>query len=80
MRIERKDTRIIVSTDLPEGHREVSLGVEEAGRLIAGESFLREGLILRRQGNVVELRTASPGIAFERRVLATAHIDSFLGA
>ena len=80
MQIERRESRIVVSTELPEGTRELSLGIEEAGRLIAGESFLRGGLILRRQGNVVELRTASPGIAFERRVLATAHIDNFMAS
>jgi hypothetical protein len=80
MQIERKDTRIVVTAHLPEGHRELSLGMDEAGRLVAGESFLRDGLIIRRLGNVIELRTASPGIAWDRRVLATAHVDSFLSA
>ncbi len=80
MQINRKDTRIIVSTDLPEGHRELSLRTDEAGRLIAGESFLREGMIIRRFGDVVELRNASPGIAWDRRVLDTASVDTFLSA
>jgi hypothetical protein len=78
MQIERKDTTIVLTAELPEGVQEVSLRNDEAGRLMAGESFLRHGLILRRFGDVVELRTASPGIALNRRVLATVSVDNFL--
>ena len=80
MHIQKTDKNIIVSTESAEGHREFSLRCEEAGRLIAGESILREGMIMRRLGNLVELRTASPGIAFERRTLGTISIESFFEA
>jgi hypothetical protein len=80
MHIERTDSLILVSTDLAEGTRQMSLRFEDARRLIAGESILRNGLIIRRLGNIVELRTASPGIAMDRRVLSTSPIEQFLSA
>jgi hypothetical protein len=80
MQIVRRDTCIVVTANVPNGFRELSLEMDEAGRLIAGESFLRDGLIIRRLDNVVELRTASPGVAWDRRVLGTTPVDAFLSA
>ena len=80
MQIQRSEDKIVVSADLPEGHQEISLRPDEAGRLMAGESFLRKGLIIRRWGDTVELRNARPGISKESRILATMPVDQFVFA
>lgn len=78
MQIQRNQDRIIVSADNLDGHQEISLLVEEVGRVVAGESFLRSGMIIRRWGDTVELRTARPGVERDRRVLGTIPVDQFM--
>lgn len=80
MQFERDAASVVVTTELLDEPVIIRLKIEEARRIAAGEALLRSGVIIRRAGDLIELRNPRPGVATHRRVLATAPLEKLINA